>query len=872
VNAATFGVPGLVLLMWVGGDARGQSLASVMPVAERMSETVTAGTVGAIPVKLDPPGVGDDLIHVIFRDASLKISLEMPGGVVVNSENASALGYKWTRAGSAAADHGDFPLAEVEGEHVLIGLPPGAAPGAYIVRVDARTARTDEMVSVEVMLSANVTAAVSVPWDRYLVSETVKITGKVSEETQTVKSPTMRLEVTRRYPVSLGLRISDTRLVGTQALPGGGYRHDFTADLVSRDVTAAVVIATVKSALGAVDFLAAELTFQGVKAGATTSTTATISVRTESSQTPSMGAWVWTFDAIDPPVEVPILDSGEQDRAPGDGVFTGIFTPTKPGQYSAVVTAAGSTRHGAAYRRVASTGFRVVVESGSVLGCTDRARDTDGNGLFDRLTVTMQVRVPEEASYRVSLELADSLNQRATTSELVQLRPGDSAVPLTFDALTIRRQLPGKSPYRAVFAQIWMVDGYSVKQVASGTCGETKEYDLSSFEVEPARLTGTPTLVPVDQNGIRGFEHLDYTQDVLVKEPGCHWLAELSAPDGTPLDRTYGNSVWKGGKGTFTASFSGTKIARSGKSGPYHVNGVEVSCGDFRAYQKNVVTSARFSASDFENTPADFSVSAENISAQAGVPAAALIRTESMGEFSGEIAISADGAPAGWVVTLEQPKVHVRGAVLMKVIPAADAAVGAHSLMLTATSGGLTHTVPAGVTITALPVSVSIQPSYATLHAGQTRRFTAQVSNSPDSGHLWRKPWLGTLEDGVYQAPAVIESASRDHVIAVSNLDGTKFARAFIDLLPPAVVAVNPAAVTLRAGEEVKVRASVTNVESPEVRWSMTPELGVLVQTNPVMARYTAPSGVGAARTVVVTATSVEDPSQSATMTISLRP
>ena len=851
-----------------------QSSSPAMIVADQVLKTVTAGTVADLPLKLDPSAAGGDLLHVTYADSSLSISLVLPSGVVVNASNANSLGYDWEQATRTGLDENELLLTDMEGEHAIIGLPMGAGRGTYVVRVDARSASANASVVVEAMLTSSVSATLSVASNRYALNESVVLTGAAAEGTQVLLNPAMTLEVVRTSVVPTGLSSSNLRFVRSHTLTGGGYRHYFTADLVSGNVEAPIVAATVNSENGDVNFIESGLTYLAVHPGTTSTTPTTISLDTDSSAPPSTTGWLWSFNATQLPVTVPMQDGGPSDGVPGDGLFTGTFAAAQVGRYSAVLTATGTAPSGAEYKRIASTNFWVRAESGSVLACSDLPWDDDGNGKFDRLQVTAQVRAGQEAWYRVHLELADALGHSVAAEGYQWLTPGDEGVGLDFPAKALRRSFSGNGPYQRLNVQLWQLNDYDYHQelLATTTCGSTQGYQLADFEAEPIQLTGTATLVPVNQNGIPGYERLDFSQSAVAPYGSCHWYATLASADGTQLDTANGNGQWNGGSGIVTANFSGAKINRSAKSGPYQVSSLDLSCDGFDLHKNGAAVSALHTAADFEQSPADFTVSALNLSAQPGVPATSQVTTGAMGGFEGEIALAVSGLPSGWSASLQLPKVAVGGAVNLDIVPSSSTPVGTYSITLTATSGSIVHLLPVAVVVTAMPVTMSIQPSYANLHPGQTKQFSAQVHNAPDPLFHWLPPASGTLSGGLYQAPATIQSASRVYVIAVSNLDGTKYATASVQLFPPAQVSVTPTTTTLHATQSVSLQADVTNVGSSQVVWTMSPQVGRLVQTSSVNASYVAPNPVATSQTVIITATSVEDPSQAASMTVTLQP
>ena len=81
-------------------------------------------------------------------------------------------------------------------------------------------------------------------------------------------------------------------------------------------------------------------------------------------------------------------------------------------------------------------------------------------------------------------------------------------------------------------------------------------------------------------------------------------------------------------------------------------------------------------------------------------------------------------------------------------------------------------------------VSVTVSPSSVSLTSGQTQQFTAAVQNAATMAVTWSiSPQLGTIDtNGVYTAPALINSAAKVTVTATSVSDPTKSSTASISL------------------------------------------------------------------------------------------
>ncbi len=168
------------------------------------------------------------------------------------------------------------------------------------------------------------------------------------------------------------------------------------------------------------------------------------------------------------------------------------------------------------------------------------------------------------------------------------------------------------------------------------------------------------------------------------------------------------------------------------------------------------------------------------------------------------------------------------------------------------------------------PVSVSVTPtSGGTLYQGQTEGFTATVLNTTNLAVTWTvSPNVGSISSsGVYTAPVSVTSSQLVTVTATSVTDPTKSASATLTLSPPVSVSVTPTSGgTLYQGQTEGFTATVLNTTNLAVTWTVNPNVGS-VSSNGV---YTAPASVASSQLVTVTATSVADPTKSASAALTL--
>ena len=168
-------------------------------------------------------------------------------------------------------------------------------------------------------------------------------------------------------------------------------------------------------------------------------------------------------------------------------------------------------------------------------------------------------------------------------------------------------------------------------------------------------------------------------------------------------------------------------------------------------------------------------------------------------------------------------------------------------------------------------VAVGVTPSSSSLTAAKTQQLTATVTGSTNTSVNWSlspPTGAGTITSGgLYTAPASIAASQTVMVTATSAADITKTATATITLNPTVAVSVSPVSKTLTAAQTQQFTSTVTGSSNTSVTWSLA-GLGTLSATG----LYTAPASVSTQQTVTVKATSVADPTVSATATVTLNP
>ncbi len=189
---------------------------------------------------------------------------------------------------------------------------------------------------------------------------------------------------------------------------------------------------------------------------------------------------------------------------------------------------------------------------------------------------------------------------------------------------------------------------------------------------------------------------------------------------------------------------------------------------------------------------------------------------------------------------------------------------------ITATSQSDTTKSASAIVTLMPPGSVSVSPAAVTLYAAQTQQFAATVVGSGPAVNWSISPaGLGAISStGLYTAPSSVAAQQSVTVVATSQADGTSTGMAIVSLLPPPIsVSVTPASASVAANQSLQFTASLTNTADQSVLWTLSPSgLGTIDSTG----LYTAPASVSSQQQIIVTATSVADPTRSAAASLTL--
>ncbi|MGI4757625.1 MAG: chitobiase/beta-hexosaminidase C-terminal domain-containing protein, partial [Janthinobacterium lividum] len=177
---------------------------------------------------------------------------------------------------------------------------------------------------------------------------------------------------------------------------------------------------------------------------------------------------------------------------------------------------------------------------------------------------------------------------------------------------------------------------------------------------------------------------------------------------------------------------------------------------------------------------------------------------------------------------------------------------------------------PVAGTYTIAHPTMSLDPKTVSVAASKTQIFNASVTGTTNTAVKWAlNPALGSITPlGLYVAPASISATQAITLTATSVADPTVSAASTITLVAPLGMSVSPLAVTLGPAQTQAFAVTSTVSANKAVTWSVKPAVGSISQNG----AYTAPAAITASQTVTVVATSVAEPSVSASAVLTLSP
>jgi hypothetical protein len=187
--------------------------------------------------------------------------------------------------------------------------------------------------------------------------------------------------------------------------------------------------------------------------------------------------------------------------------------------------------------------------------------------------------------------------------------------------------------------------------------------------------------------------------------------------------------------------------------------------------------------------------------------------------------------------------------------------------------------------VTGTPVAITVSPSNSTVKVGSTQQFVGNVTGTSNTAVTWTVSGAsctgaacGTVSvNGLYVSPASVPSSAVVTVTATSVAEPTKSASANVTIVAAIAVllSISPASASVPSSGTQLFTASVTGTSNTSVGWAVSgpgcsgSSCGSL-STNGSLAVYSAPTALPSPASVNVLATSMADPTESASAAVTL--
>ena len=211
----------------------------------------------------------------------------------------------------------------------------------------------------------------------------------------------------------------------------------------------------------------------------------------------------------------------------------------------------------------------------AVAATAESAEDTNGNGLYDRLAISVTFDVLVPGDYRWMGILVDAegnlIGDAAGEGRL------DNQTPATFTFTGGRiANSQRNGPYRLTDVYVTTTGGNATTAYFYDV-HTTSAYPYTQFDATPVAFKDfTQAAVDLNGNGLYDLLVISATVAAIDREGEYSWSGHLAAPDGTEVGTVYGASQLYRDK-TLAFTFFGPAIRRAGGDGAYTLRNVTIT-------------------------------------------------------------------------------------------------------------------------------------------------------------------------------------------------------------------------------------------------------------------------------------------------------
>jgi hypothetical protein len=372
---------------------------------------------------------GGNSFDVLTSDPGIGVSLILPSSLVVTSTNAASLGFTFTVLPNGTLSEVEIPsLLSQPGTHTVIQVPGGQPSGGYQIQANASSVSATSAVAATYFSSSTVGVTVTTDAANYQSGATVIISGLVFDGATPVTGATATAAISTPVSLASQATVGNIQQVSSQAISSTLTDYSYSATLTNTGAAVQMVTAQAQTANlpSGISVLNDTLVFGNVAANASAASTNTITIERNPSQSFDPTTLQWNVSTPGAPVNVALTDTGTGfDSTIGDGIYTGVFTPTSTGTYSALLSLAGTSLEGSSFSRMAATQFTVTQQLASFVSFAD-AQQSGG------VTVTATVNVQTAGTYRLNMQLQASNQNSIWGGTSVSLSTGSQQIALTF--------------------------------------------------------------------------------------------------------------------------------------------------------------------------------------------------------------------------------------------------------------------------------------------------------------------------------------------------------------------------------------------------------------------------------------------------------
>ena len=305
---------------------------------------------------------------------------------------------------------------------------------------------------------------------------------------------------------------------------------------------------------------------------------------------------------------VTLLDDGSgADQTAGDGIYTGTYTPLGAGNFNATTIATGTAPGIGAFTRMGAAGFLVVPPTAVIAGTfSDVGVDTNSNGLFDLVRVSIDLNVMDAGDHVVQVTLRPSGGPALTATAISPLTPGASSVPVDFTAQQLR-DAGFDGPYAVELVEVTLLDPAQGPVIVDAEIdlGFTLGYLLSELERDSILITGQTLDTAFDDNGNGRFDRLVVSVEVDLLDAGSYsWSYKLATQSQQEIEFRAAAGNLAAGVQQLELTFTGATIGAFGANGPYLLTDLLLEGpGGVSVVETSLGQTAPYLASQFEGGP-----------------------------------------------------------------------------------------------------------------------------------------------------------------------------------------------------------------------------------------------------------------------------